>query len=83
MSARNHIVRVARDGLCSQDGSVLLRTVDLAIALNEPELVQTVMAFSQDSGEPVARNVSPTTAKLLRKRATHALSRTSSGRLTE
>ncbi len=83
MSARDHIVRVARDGLRSQDGGVLLSTVDIAVALNEPELVQTVVAFSQDSGELVARGVSPTTAKLLRKRATRALARTSSGRLAE
>jgi len=83
MSARDHIVGLARDGLRSQDGDVLLSTVDLAVALNEPELVQTVAAFSRDSGQLVARGVSPTTANLLRKRATRALARTSSGGLTE
>lgn len=83
MSARNRIVGVARDSLRSRAGGVLLRAVDLAVALNEPELVRAVMAFSRDSGELVARGVSPTTANFLRKVATAALAETSSGRIAK
>lgn len=82
-SARDQIVRAAGDGLRSPDGGVLLMTVDLAVALGEPELVQMALAFSHDSGELVARGVDPSVAKLVRKRAANALSRTSSGQFNE
>jgi len=78
--ARGHIVRVARDGLRSQDGGVLLKAVDLAVALNEPDMAQAVLALSHDSGELVARGVGPSTANLIREKATAALARAPNGR---
>ena len=82
-SARDHLVRVARESLRSQVAGTLRVAVDLAVALNEPELLQTVRAFAQDSGELVARGVSPTMARLLRKHATDALAKTSGELLVE
>ena len=78
-SARDDIVRVARESLWSQHGSGLIDAIDIAVALNEPELLQMVMAISQDPSIVVARGVSQSMASLVHKHAVDALARISDG----
>jgi len=73
VSARQELIRVARNGLHSQRGGAALDVIDLAVALNEPDLVRTVREFSQDTSELIARGVDRTTADLIRQRALDAV----------
>ena len=57
-SARDEIVRVAGDSLRSQSGGTILWAVDLAIALNEPTLVQTVRTIADDPDAHITLGVS-------------------------
>ncbi len=79
-SARDDIVRVAGDGLRSQRRNAILSAIDIAIALDEQDLIQTVTALSQDSGALAARGISQITANLIRQRAVDALARTAEER---
>ena len=76
-SARHEIVRVAGDSLRSQSGATILMAIDLAIALNEPALVQTVRTIAYDPGAHNALGVSQPTINSVRNYAVDALATTS------
>ena len=55
------------------------KAIDLAMALNEPDLVQAVREFSRNTSVLTARGMDTTSADLIRKSAADALSRTVDG----
>ncbi len=79
-SAREEIVRIARNSLHSQQAGVLSmsRAIDLSMLLREPDLVQTVREFAHNPGALDARGMDPLAVDLIRTHASDAVSRTAS-----
>ncbi len=80
-SARDEIVRVAEDSLRSQSGMTILSAVDLAVALNEPTLVQTVRTIADDPDAHITLGVSQSELDdTVRRHAAKALATSSNER---
>ena len=73
-SAREDIVRVTRDSFWSQRGTTIRKAIDIAVALDEPELVQMVVAISQDPSIVAERGLDGFMVDRVHKHAVDALS---------
>ncbi len=76
-SAHAEIVRIARDSLHNQRAGVLSisKAIELSMLLQEPELIQVVSQFSQNTGVLDARGLDQLSVDLIRTRAAEAISK--------
>jgi hypothetical protein len=71
--ARETIIAVTRRNLSARHLLVVLSAVDLAVALNEPELIRVVTRFSEAPNELRARGLGDAEIDRIRQNATRAL----------
>ena len=76
-SAHAEIVRIARDSLHNQRAGVLsiIKAIELSMLLQEPELIQVVSQFSQNTGVLDARGLDQLSVDLIRTHAAEAISK--------
>lgn len=73
-TARSEIARIARESLGSQDRARVWYGVPIAVALDEPDLIQMVREISQNTGALTARGIDWDGENMIRKKALQALS---------
>ena len=72
-SSRGHLVRVAREYLSSLRANAVVDAIDISVALNEPELVETVESMARDPSVVAVRGVGEQVAGRIHQHAVSAL----------